>query len=77
MKEFNKFLNKLIPIHYVNLINIQLTKNPVIHAPTKNIEVHYHYIHKCILVGHIDLQYIGTEQVANIFTKALYLDKLR
>ena len=48
------------------------------HARTKHIEVHYHYIRERILAGDIDLQYVGTSvQVADIFTKALGLDKLR
>ena len=48
------------------------------HARTKHIEVHYHYICERILAGDIYLQYVSTNvQVADIFTKALGLDKLR
>ena len=47
------------------------------HAWTKNIEVHYHFIWEHILVGDIDLVYVGRdEQVADIFTKALGAGKL-
>ena len=31
-------------IYCDNLSNIQLARNPVFHARTKRIEVHYHYI---------------------------------
>ena len=47
------------------------------HEQTKHIEVHYNFIPKRVLVGNIDLVYIGThEQVADIFTKALGAKKL-
>ena len=32
-------------IYYDNLRNIQLAKNPIFHARTKHIEVHYHFLH--------------------------------
>ena len=55
-----------------------LARNPVFHAQTKHIEVHYHFIRERVLAGDIDLVYIGTdEQVADIFTKALGAEKLR
>ena len=77
LKGFNKLVNKPIFIHCDNLSNIQLAKNPVFHAQTKHIEVHYHYIRERILASDINLQYVGTnEQVADIFTKALSLNKL-
>ena len=78
LKDFNELVNKPILIHCDNLSSIQLAKNPVFHARTKHIEVHYHYIRERVLAGDIDLQYVGTSvQVADIFTKALGLDKLR
>ena len=47
------------------------------HARTKHIEVHYHFIRDRVLDGDIDLTYVRTdEQVANIFTKALGIEKL-
>ncbi|MCO5552545.1 hypothetical protein L7F22_006057 [Adiantum nelumboides] len=67
-----------IVIYHDNLNSIQLAWNPVFHARTKHIEVHYHFIRERVLDGDIDLAYIGTEdQVADLFTKALSVEKLR
>ena len=56
---------------------IYLARNPVFHARTKHIEVHYHFIRERILAGDVDLQHINTNlQTADIFTKALGADTL-
>jgi hypothetical protein len=61
-----------------NISSILLTNNPVYHARTKHIEVHYHFIRKKVLVKEIDLIHVSTEdQVADIFTNALGTDKLK
>ena len=66
-----------IVIYCDNLSSIQLARNPVFHARTKHIEVHYHFIRERVLAGDIDLAYVGTdEQVADIFTKVLGAEKL-
>ena len=68
--------NKIV-IYCDNLISIQLAQNPMFHAWTKHIEVHYHFIQERVLAGDINLVYVGTdEQVADIFTKALGAEKL-
>ena len=57
--------------------SIYLARNPVFHARTKHIEVHYHFIRERVLAGDVDLQHISTNlQTADIFTKALGADKL-
>ncbi|MCO5569367.1 hypothetical protein L7F22_023079 [Adiantum nelumboides] len=67
-----------VVIHCDNLSSIQLTRNPVFHARTKHIEVHYHFIKERVLDGSIDLTFVRTdEQVADVFTKALGAEKLR
>ena len=67
-----------IVIYFDNLSNIQLARNPVFHARTKHIEVHYHFVQERVLDGNIDLTYVRTdEQVADIFTKTLGAEKLR
>ncbi len=60
-----------------NINNTLLGNNPIYHARTKHIEVHYHFIRKKVLAKEIDLIHVSTEnQVANISTKALGTDKL-
>ena len=57
--------------------SIYLAHNPVFHARTKHIEVHYHFIREHVQAGEINLQHVSTNlQVADIFTKALGIDKL-
>ena len=71
-------MTRKIVIYCDNLSSIQLARNPVYHARTKHIEVHYHFIRERVLAGDIDLVYVSTqEQVADIFTKALGAEKLR
>ncbi|MCO5593637.1 hypothetical protein L7F22_047652 [Adiantum nelumboides] len=66
-----------VVIHCDNLSSIQLTQNPVFHAKTKHIEVHYHFIRERVFDGSINLTFLRTdEQVAHIFTKALGVEKL-
>jgi hypothetical protein len=65
-------------IYSDNLNSIQLAKNPVLHAQTKHIEVHYHFVREHVLSGEVELQYVPTDrQTADVFTKPLGLDKLR
>ena len=67
-----------IVIYYDNLSSIQLARNPVFHARTKHIEVHYLFVQERVLDGNIDLMYVRIdEQVADIFMKALGAEKLR
>jgi hypothetical protein len=71
-------VDRQVVIYCDNLSSIQLVRNPVCHARTKHIEVHYHFIREKVLVGEIDLIYVSTEdQVANIFTKVLGTEKHR
>ena len=57
--------------------SIYLARNPVFHARTKHVEVHYHFIRERVLAGDVDLKHISTNiQMADIFTKALGVDKL-
>ena len=43
-----------------NMSIIYLALNPVFHARTKHIEVHYHFIRERVLAGNVDLQHIST-----------------
>jgi hypothetical protein len=67
-----------VVIYCDNINSILLANNPVYHARTKHIEVHYHFIRGKVLAKEIDLIHVSTEdQVADIFTKALGTNKLR
>jgi hypothetical protein len=67
-----------VVIYCDNISSILLVNNPVYHARTKHIEVHYHFIREKVLVKEIDLIHVNTEdQVVDIFTKALGTDKLK
>ena len=71
-------IHAAVVIHCDNISSIMLANNPVYHARTKHIEVHYHFVREKVLAGEIDLVYVSTEeQVADIFTKALGTEKLR
>ena len=51
---------------------ICIAKNPVSHARTKHIDVHYHYVKEAVNDGVINLQYCPThEMIADILTKPL------
>lgn len=61
-----------VELYCDNMSSIRLASNPVFHARTKHIEVHYHFIREKVLQEEIDLIKVDTnEQLADIFTKAL------
>jgi hypothetical protein len=71
-------MDALVVIYCDNISSILLANNPVYHASTKHIEVHYHFIREKIIAKEIDLIHISTkDQVVDIFTKALGTDKLK
>jgi hypothetical protein len=67
-----------IIIYCDNISSILLANNPVYHARTKHIEVHYHFIKENVIAKEIDLIHVSTEdQVVDIFTKALGTNKVK
>jgi bifunctional DNase/RNase len=64
-----------------NLSAINISKNPIQHIRTKHIDIRHHFIRdlvkeKVVTLEHVDIE----EQLAYIFTKALYakqFEKLR
>ncbi len=78
LSDLGQSVDAHVVIYYDNISSILLANNPVYHARTKHIEVHYHFIREKILVKEIDLIHVSTEdQVADIFTKALGINKLK
>lgn len=59
-------------IYIDNKSAIALTKNSVFHGRSKHIHKMYHYIRECVENEQIEVHHLpGTEQKANILTKAL------
>jgi hypothetical protein len=55
-----------------NLSSISLAENPIFHARTKHIEVHYHYIREKVIEEEIEMVPTKMDgQIADIFTKGL------
>jgi hypothetical protein len=78
LSDLGQSVDAPVVIYCDNISSILFVNNPVYHARTKHIEVHYHFIRKKVLTKEIDFVHVSTEyQVANIFTKALGIDKLK
>jgi hypothetical protein len=78
LSDLGQLVDAPIVICCDNISSILLVNNPVYHARTKHIEVHYHFIREKVLAKEIDLIHVSTEdQVADIFIKALGTDKLK
>ena len=57
---------------------IALAKNPVLHRRSKHIHKRFHFIRECVERELIDVEHIpGTEQRADILTKALARNKFK
>ena len=68
----------LIPLLVDNQSTIALTENPIFHACSKHNEVCHHWMHEKTGDGTIQLEYVPTvDQVADIFTKLLNLEKFQ
>jgi len=60
------------PIFGDNQGSIFIRSNPVQEWRTKHIDIHYHYICKCIKDGKVSVYFIpGNKNLANTFTKNL------
>ena len=55
---------------------LAIARNPMFHAHTKHIEVHYHYVRERLSEGDIIMTYVPTQDnPADLFTKALPREK--
>ncbi|MCO5591498.1 hypothetical protein L7F22_045482 [Adiantum nelumboides] len=56
---------------------LAVARNPVFHARTKHIKVHYYYVRERLSTREINLAYVLTrDNLADLFTKALSREKL-
>ncbi|MCO5559054.1 hypothetical protein L7F22_012646 [Adiantum nelumboides] len=78
MADLSVGLNTANNIDTKNHSALEVARNPVFHARTKHIEVHYHYVKERLSVGEISLAYVPTEDnLVDLFTKALSCEKLK
>ena len=72
MKDLHQPVKGAVPLYCDNKSAIQLAENPIFHARTKHVEVHYHFLREKVLNGEIYMKQINTnEQIVDIFTKGL------
>ena len=58
LKDLSVPIKDLTPLYCDNMSNIYRARNPVFHAWTKHIEVHYHFIRERVLAGDVDPQHL-------------------
>jgi len=76
MNDLHQVTDYAIPLYCDNQSAVRLAENPVFHARTKHVEVHYHFIREKVLEEEVKLKQIKSEdQVADIFTKGLSSNK--
>jgi len=57
---------------YDNLGTTYLSANPIFHAPTKHVEVDYHFVRDRVAKKEIRIRFIPSQdQFADVFTKPL------
>ncbi|KAF7130275.1 hypothetical protein RHSIM_Rhsim10G0139300 [Rhododendron simsii] len=63
-------------IYCDNMSAIAMSKNPVFHGRTKQIELRHHFIRDLVQNGEIQLEFVNTkEQLADIMTKSVASEK--
>ncbi|KAE8725434.1 Indole-3-acetic acid-amido synthetase GH3.17 [Hibiscus syriacus] len=76
MNNLHQPVDYAIPLYYDNQSAIRLAENPVFHARTKHVEVHFHFVREKVLQEEIEMGQIKTdEQIADLFTKSLSVGK--
>jgi hypothetical protein len=78
LSDLGQSMDAPIAIYCDNISSKLFANDPIHHASTKHIEVHYHFIREKVLTKEINLIHVSIEdQIANIFTKALGTNKLK
>ena len=72
MKDLHQCTDNAVPLYCDNQSAIRLAENPVFHARTKHVEVHYHFLREKVLREELIMHQVKSEdQVADLFTKGL------
>jgi hypothetical protein len=72
MKDLHQSTDSAVPLYCDNQSAIRLAENPVFHARTKHVEVHYHFLREKVLQEELEMHQVKSEdQVADLFTKGL------
>ena len=76
LKNFGVDVQKPVVILCDNTSAINISKNPVQHSRTKHISIRYFFLKDKVTEGAIKMEFVPTtEQIADIFTKALPKDQ--
>ena len=75
LKGMKEAITKLVILYCDNTSDINISKNPMIHAKTKHIAIKYHYVRELVEDKKVMMEYIHSkEKIADIFTKPLPKD---
>jgi hypothetical protein len=61
LSDLGQLMDVPVIIYCNNISNILFANNPVYHARTKHIEMHYHFIREKVLAKEIDLIHVSTK----------------
>jgi hypothetical protein len=71
LSDLGQLVDAPVVIYCDNISSILLANNPVYHARTKHIEVHYHFIREKVLAKEIDLIHVSTKIKLLTFSQRL------
>lgn len=72
LEGFKEDMSELVTVHCDNTSAINILKNHMLHARTKNIELKYHFLRERVQKKKVRMEYVSSkEQLADIFTKPL------
>ena len=62
IKDFGIQIDYPIVIHCDNTSTINMSKNPMMHAKTKHIEIKYHFLREKVAEKEVKLDYVSTKE---------------
>jgi hypothetical protein len=61
LEDLHQLTDYVVKLYCDNHSAISLADDPVFHARTKHVEVHYHFIQEKVLQRDIEMKYISSE----------------